>query len=79
MCLPVSPGKLANCCLQAMPADNSARSVGGNRYAALRPVSFRYSKRNVMIDVVNVRKTLHSGIRTGEFVPPEGTYALPYL
>ena len=60
-----------------MPADNPARSVGGNRYAALCPVSFRYTKRNVMIDIVNVQKTLHSGIRTGEFVPPEGTHALP--
>ena len=73
------PRNPVNCCLQTMPADNPARSVGGNRYAALRPVSFRYTKRNVMIDVVHVRKTLHSGIRTGELVPPEGTHALPYL
>ena len=32
--------KPINCYLQAMPADNPARSVGGNRYAALCPVSF---------------------------------------
>ena len=60
-----------------MPGDNPARSVGGNRYAALRPVSFRYTKRNVMIELANVRKTLHSGFRTGEFVPAKRTHALP--